>query len=82
MVSQNSYIWLQAEVKWISKSVNMFGKEIMEPRQVAYMADNPSLSYTYSKTKMKPAHWHPEVEYLKVCHCDSVREASIVCQYF
>lgn len=49
----------------------MFGKEVLEPRQIAYMADTPNLSYTYSRMKMMPAQWHPEVEYLKVLDVSS-----------
>lgn len=53
-------------MNWISRKISIFGKEVLEPRQIAYMADSPSLSYTYSKMKMMAAQWHPEVEYLKV----------------
>ncbi len=33
----------------------------MQPRQVAYMASDTSLSYTYSHTKLQPEAWHPQV---------------------
>lgn len=38
----------------------------MQPRLVAYMAEDPSLSYTYSRTKQTPLPWTPTVALIKV----------------
>lgn len=71
---------MQEEVRWLEKEVTMFGRKVMQPRQIAYMADNPSLSYTYSHTKMAPVMWHPDVEYVKVCAvCGCETLLSITC---
>ena len=56
----------QEEVQWLHKEVTIYGKKVMQPRQVAYMASDKSLFYTYSHTKMQPEAWHPQVEQIKV----------------
>eukprot|EP00873_Tetraselmis_striata_P034498 jgi/Tetstr1/454762/TSEL_041645.t1 len=52
---------LQREVKWQQRDIQMMGKRVMQPRLVAYMADDSSLAYTYSGTKLEPDCWHPFV---------------------
>ena len=42
------------------------GRKVMQPRLVAYMADDPSLSYTYSRTKQAALQWTPTVLEVKV----------------
>ena len=44
----------------------MHGKSVMQPRLVAYMADDPSLAYTYSRQTMVPDAWCPVVSIIKV----------------
>lgn len=63
--SQQLYKALKEQVPWLHKEITMYGKQVMQPRQVAYMAENPSLSYTYSHTKMHPEPWHPSVAQVK-----------------
>ena len=36
------------EVPWEERTAIVFGQEVLQPRLVAYMADDPSLAYTYS----------------------------------
>ena len=57
---------IQDEVNWQHKEVVIYGKKVMQPRQVAYMASDTNLSYTYSHTKMRPEVWHPDVAQIKV----------------
>ena len=47
----------------------MHGKRVMQPRMVAYMADEPSLAYTYSRQTMIPDSWTPAVRLIKVSWC-------------
>lgn len=42
------------------------GRKVLQPRLVAYMADNKSLSYTYSQTKQIALPWAPIVADIKV----------------
>lgn len=63
--SQQTYKILKDEVHWRHKEVVIYGKKVMQPRQVAYMAGDTSLSYTYSHTKMQPDDWHPQVAQIK-----------------
>lgn len=41
------------------------GKKVMQPRLVAYMADDDSLSYTYSHTKQQVQPWTHTVNEIK-----------------
>ncbi|CAK0761450.1 hypothetical protein CVIRNUC_002861 [Coccomyxa viridis] len=56
---------LQTEVAWQQKEVTVHGKRVMQPRMVAYMADEPSLAYTYSRQTMIPDSWTPAVRLIK-----------------
>ena len=60
---------MQAEVAWQQKEVTVHGKTVMQPRMVAYMADEPSLAYTYSRQTMVPDAWTPAVRVIKVSWC-------------
>lgn len=63
--SQKLYKSLKEEISWLHKEITVYGKKIMQPRQVAYMASDTSLSYTYSHTKLQPEAWHPQVAQVK-----------------
>ena len=56
----------QTEVAWQQKEVTVYGKTVMQPRMLAYMADGPSLAYTYSRQTMIPDAWTPAVRLIKV----------------
>ena len=60
---------MQTEVAWQQKEVTVHGKRVMQPRMVAYMADEPSLAYTYSRQTMIPDSWTPAVRLIKVSWC-------------
>lgn len=57
---------MQDEVAWKQREVTVHGKTVMQPRLVAYMADDPSLAYTYSRQTMVPDAWTPGVNIIKV----------------
>ena len=57
---------MQDEVAWKQREVTVHGKLVMQPRLVAYMADDPSLAYTYSRQTMVPDAWSPVVNSIKV----------------
>ena len=57
---------MQDEVAWKQREVTVHGKTVMQPRLVAYMADDPSLAYTYSRQTMVPDAWSPAVSIIKV----------------
>lgn len=42
------------------------GRTVMQPRLIAYMADDPSLTYTYSSLRLTPSHWSPAAKEIKV----------------
>ena len=60
---------MQDEVAWQQKEVTVHGKTVMQPRLVAYMGDDPSLAYTYSRQTMFPVAWTPAVSMIKVITC-------------
>jgi hypothetical protein len=57
---------LMDEAPWRQSEVIMFGKPVPQPRRIAYMADDSSLSYTYTGSKMIVEPWHPDVATLRV----------------
>ena len=59
---------MQDEVAWQQKEVTVHGKTVMQPRLVAYMGDDPSLVYTYSRQTMIPEAWTPAVSLIKVIY--------------
>jgi alkylated DNA repair dioxygenase AlkB len=46
------------ELAWKHQSIQIFGKEVMQPRLTAWYAD-AGLHYTYSGRKHEPEPWHP-----------------------
>lgn len=56
---------LHRELPWEQRSVRIMGRSLPQPRLVAYQADGPELSYTYSGATLAPAPWHPAVRRLK-----------------
>lgn len=56
----------QAEVPWRQQEIQVMGKTVLQPRLIAYMADSPRLSYTYSRTRQEALPWTPTVLQIKV----------------
>ncbi len=50
----------------MQKEVRVMGRLVMQPRLIAYMADDTSLQYTYSSLSLTPAPWAPVVLHIKV----------------
>lgn len=42
------------------------GRKVMQPRLLAYMADDVGLAYTYSRTQLQARPWSPTVLRVKV----------------
>lgn len=61
----------QAEVGWMHKEVMVMGRLVMQPRLVAYQADDPGLAYTYSRLTLTPDAWSPAVLAIKVRPCEN-----------
>ncbi|KAK9834792.1 hypothetical protein WJX74_010721 [Apatococcus lobatus] len=55
---------LQKKVNWLQKEITVMGRKVMQPREIAYMADN-GLRYTYSKTQLEPEAFPTEVQDIK-----------------
>lgn len=43
---------LLAEAPWRQSEVVMWGKPVMQPRRICYMADHASLAYSYTGAQM------------------------------
>mmetsp|Transcript_6640 Transcript_6640/g.15983 ORF Transcript_6640/g.15983 Transcript_6640/m.15983 type:complete len:193 (-) Transcript_6640:751-1329(-) len=56
---------LKANVRWARRAVRVMGREVMQPRLVAYMADSASQAYTYSGATLAPDPWDPFVLKIK-----------------
>lgn len=57
---------LLRELPWERREVVVHGRRVLQPRLVTYQADDPSLSYTYSRVQIQPEPWHPLVLQIKV----------------
>ncbi|MBY6205357.1 alpha-ketoglutarate-dependent dioxygenase AlkB family protein [Halomonas denitrificans] len=55
---------LLREVDWQRRSVKMFGREVPQPRLIAFQGDE-GVSYRYSGGDYLAAPWHPEVGLLR-----------------
>ena len=58
----------QEEVPWQRQEITIMGRKVMQPRLVAYMADDPSMSYTYSHAQQTALPWSLTVARIKVQH--------------
>lgn len=56
---------LEQEVEWQRRSIILYGRGVMQPRLIAYMADHPSLSFTYSRSTLFPSEYTPTVAAIK-----------------
>jgi len=52
------------EVAWAHRNIRMFGKEMVQPRRIAFQG-NPGIAYAYSGGRYEAAQWHREVAALR-----------------
>ncbi len=55
---------VQEHVAWLRKEITVMGRKVMQPREIAYMADH-GLRYTYSKTQLEPTEFPEEIEAIR-----------------
>jgi alkylated DNA repair dioxygenase AlkB len=55
---------LLREVPFEARAIKLFGREVMQPRLVAWVGD-PSAVYTYSGVRHQPLPWTPALERLR-----------------
>ena len=63
--SEEVFARLLAEVPWEQRSIRLFGKEVAQPRLVAWYGD-PGCSYTYSGIRWEPRAWTPLLAELRL----------------
>ncbi|KAK3276132.1 hypothetical protein CYMTET_15777 [Cymbomonas tetramitiformis] len=56
---------LSSGIPWEQKEIRMMGRPILQPRLIAYMADDPSMTYTYSGSTLHPTGWTDDVLKIK-----------------
>lgn len=56
--------WI-AEVPWHQQSMQMYGKEVLAPRLMAWFGDSDK-TYAFSGTRFEPYAWTPELRDLKL----------------
>lgn len=56
----------QEAVAWQQREVRIFGKTVLQPRLIAYQADDPSMRYTYSGATLEAEPWGQAVLEIKV----------------
>ncbi|HEY6882336.1 MAG TPA: alpha-ketoglutarate-dependent dioxygenase AlkB [Polyangiales bacterium] len=55
---------LLGEVPFAARAIRLFGREVMQPRLVAFLGD-PGAAYTYSGVRHEPAPWTPTLTALR-----------------
>lgn len=68
------FTFLKTHVDWRRYPIRMFGRNLMQPRCIAYYAD-AGKSYTYSNLKLNPKPWNTQLQYLLNC-CNKVYKAT------
>jgi alkylated DNA repair dioxygenase AlkB len=66
--AQSCFSALRDELPWEQRSLRMFGREIPEPRLVAWLGD-PGARYTYSGRLNEPSPWTPTTAALRDAVC-------------
>ncbi|KAK9846725.1 hypothetical protein WJX84_004298 [Apatococcus fuscideae] len=56
--------FLKDKVDWRQTEITVMGRKVMQPREVAYMADN-GLRYTYSRSQLTPAEFPEELQNIR-----------------
>lgn len=55
---------LRDEVDWQSRTIRMFGREILQPRLLSFQGD-PGICYRYSGGDYEALPWHPALELIR-----------------
>jgi alkylated DNA repair dioxygenase AlkB len=72
---------LLAEVPWEQRSVNIFNRNVPQPRLICYMADD-GLQYTYSGLTLQPQPWSAgRLGFLGSSHSSFSSTQSICCRW-
>jgi alkylated DNA repair dioxygenase AlkB len=63
--AQRIFTSLQREVTWREEKIKIFGKEVNQPRLIAWQSD-PTTTYRYSGLTLAPSPWTDTVNEIKV----------------
>lgn len=55
---------LHAEVDWAQRDIRLFGRQVPQPRLMAWSAD-AGVRYRYSGLQLDPQTWHPRVDQIR-----------------
>ncbi|MBS3823995.1 MAG: alpha-ketoglutarate-dependent dioxygenase AlkB [Wenzhouxiangellaceae bacterium] len=55
---------LREQIGWQSRTIRMFGREVMQPRKIAFQGD-PEIAYSYSGSLWEAAPWQRDVAALR-----------------
>jgi len=68
------YEFLNHQTEWKRYPIRLFGRDVMQPRCIAYYADADK-PYTYSNLKLNPKPWNQQLKYLLNC-CNRVYQSN------
>jgi alkylated DNA repair dioxygenase AlkB len=68
---------LLAETTWEQRTLRLYGREVKEPRLVAYHGD-PGAAYTYSGRKNEPLPWTSDLSALRHAISETTTRAGSV----
>ncbi len=68
------FLKLKSEIEWKQYPITLFGKTYIQPRKIAYHADQGK-AYTYSRQILQPKPWNSVLKNLKE-HCNQILPAN------
>lgn len=74
---------LMAEVPWQARTIQIFGREVLQPRLLAWVGDAEAV-YTYSRTRHEPLPWTPVLHELRarVSQVAGIELNSVLCNLY
>ncbi len=77
------FLALQREIPWQARTIQIFGREVLQPRLVAWVGDQ-NATYTYSRTRHEPLPWTPTLQHLRerVSEVAGIALNSVLCNLY
>jgi alkylated DNA repair dioxygenase AlkB len=81
--AKHAFTALMAEVSWQSRTIQIFGREVLQPRLVSWVGDAEAV-YTYSRTRHEPWPWTKVLHELRtrVSQVAGIELNSVLCNLY
>ncbi len=81
--SDSYFSFLKSNINWQQRSIKIFGKMIIEPRQTAFYGD-AGKSYKYSGLNLNPEMWNETLIIIRnrITECADIKITSVLLNYY